>query len=400
MEKYTYKARSEDGKLVTGKIESRDERAAVELLRQRKLLVVSLKVWHERQIPIIGRLFSGVKHSDLVNFTRQLSTMITAGLSVTNSLAILETQSETAMAQVVAGILRDVEAGTSLAGALAKYPKVFSGVYIALVRVGEAAGVLDTVLKRLAANLEKEREFRGRIKGALIYPAIVVTGMAVVGVVMMVFVIPKLTAMYRDFGAELPLATKILIGVSEGIIRWWYVVAALVIGTGMFGRVWIKTPMGRYRWDLWLLKLPIVGVLQVQVILTEFTRTMALLVNAGMSVLDGLGIIKRALGNAVFEASVSEVSLAVEKGFPLATALAQQPHFPPIVSQMVAVGEETGKLDEVLEKLSNYFESEAEQKVKALTTAIEPLIMILLGVGVGFLVIAVILPIYNLTSQF
>lgn len=387
--------------MIKGRIEARDVKTAVELLRQRRYFVVAVKSAGEGEgLPILGNMFKQVKHGQVVNFTRQLSTMITAGLGLTDSLAILEVQSDKAVGKVISQILQDVEGGTSFAAALEKHPAVFPPVYVALVKVGEAAGVLDTVLQRLADNMEKEREFRSKVKGAMIYPIIVVTGMLIVGVIMMIFVIPQMLSMYKDFGADLPTPTKILIAVSEFTAKWWWLVGSVVVGLVLAFRVWVRTSSGRWQFDLLMLRVPIIGSLRVEIILTEFTRTMSLLIHSGISVLDGLMIVKGALGSAVFENGVATAATAVEKGYPLATSLAQDQHFPPILSQMTSVGEETGKLDEVLEKLSGYFDLAASEKVKALTTAIEPLIMVVLGIGVGFLVIAVILPIYNLTNQF
>lgn len=399
MLKFNYKIKSKEGKTVKGRIEARDLKTAVELLRQRHYFVVEVK-------PAGGggisnwQWLNGVRFDQVVNFTRQLSTMITAGLGITDALAILEAQSDKAMAGVIAQIVQDVEGGTTLASALEKHPKVFSKVYVALIKVGEAAGVLDTVLSRLAENMEKQREFKSKVKGAMIYPIIVLVGMAVVGAIMMIFVIPQMLSMYKDFGAELPTPTKIMIAISGFTTKWWWLVGAILAGVIFLFRTWVKTSSGRWQFDLVMLRIPIIGPLRVQIVLTEFTRTMALLVHAGISVLDGLLIVKETLGSAVFEQGVAAAATAVEKGYPLATSLAQDQHFPPIVAQMASVGEETGKLDDVLEKLSAYFEMESEQKVKALTTAIEPLIMVVLGIGVGFLVISVILPIYNLTNQF
>jgi type IV pilus assembly protein PilC len=346
------------------------------------------------------KLLRRVRFNEVVNFTRQLSTMITAGLQVTEALRILEGQAGPEFAEVLSQISNEVEGGASLAGAMEKHPKIFSKVYVSLVRAGEAAGVLDEVLKRLATSMEKQREFRSKTKGALTYPAIVMVGMGLVGIIMMVFVIPKLTSMYQDFGAELPGATKILIGLSSLITRVWYLSLLIVVGAVMGLRMWLKTEGGRLAFDQLVLKLPVVGPLITEVVLTDFTRTLSLLVASGISLLEALRIVGRALGNALFEKAVAKAAVQVEKGFPLAATLAAEAVFPPLVPQMVSVGEETGKLDEVLGKLAGYFEMEVEHRIKSLTTAIEPLIMILLGVGVGFLVIAVILPIYNLTSQF
>jgi type II secretory pathway component PulF len=259
---------------------------------------------------------------------------------------------------------------------------------------------MEKVLKRLADNLEKQAEFRGKTKSALIYPAIISIAMVVVALVMMIFVVPKLTSLYDEFGAQLPIATKILIGLSNFLINSWYLFGLLIVVGGYSLVQWKKTPSGRRFFDRYTLKIPIMGKLQSKIILTEITRTLGLLVESGISIIESLDIVSGTADNILFSEAIKKASKQVEKGVPLAAAIGVDENFPPIVSQMIAVGEETGKVDEVLMNVSGYFESEAEEAVKGLTTAIEPLMMIVLGVGVAFLVIAIVLPIYNLTSQF
>jgi type II secretory pathway component PulF len=302
---------------------------------------------------------------------------------------------------VVAQILVDVEGGESLSVSMSRHPKVFSPTYIALIKSGEVGGVIDEVLARLADDLEKQQEFKGKVKGALIYPAIIVIGMIAVAFVMMIFVIPRLTSLYGDFNAQLPTATRILIGISNFALKFWPFLLIL-LGGGIWGlSAFRKTPVGKRRTDEIILKLPIIGELQRQVILAELTRTLSLMVGAGVSILEALNITAGVVGNAVISEALKDAARQVEKGFPIAYSFSRHPEaFPFILSQMVAVGEETGKMEEVLGKVGHVFEVESDQQVKALTSAVEPLVMILLGVGVGFLVIAIILPIYNLTSQF
>jgi type IV pilus assembly protein PilC len=305
------------------------------------------------------------------------------------------------MQKVVAQVLSDVEGGESLSTALSRHPKVFNPTFIALVKSGEVGGVMDEVLVRLADNLEKQQEFKGRVKGALIYPAIIVVGMFVVALVMMIFVIPRLTSLYGEFNAQLPTATKILIGVSNLFIKAWPLVLILVFFVLYGVRAYRKTVQGRRKTDELFFKIPIVGDLQRQVLLTELTRTLSLMVGSGVSILEGLNITAGVVGNVVISDALKDAAKQVEKGFPIAYSFAKHPEaFPYILSQMIAVGEETGKMEEVLSKVSHVFEVESDQRVKGLTSAVEPLVMILLGLGVGFLVIAIILPIYNLTSQF
>jgi type IV pilus assembly protein PilC len=396
---YKYTVKNEYGESISGKVEAQTKEQAAATLRNRSLLVISLQQLDENSLSFLKAL-SGLKQDDIVNFTRQLSTMITAGLTLTESLTILKQQSKTAMAKLISDLQQEIESGTSFAKALESQGKTFSPVYIQLVRAGEAAGVLDQVLARLADTLEKDKEFRSKTKGALIYPVIVIIAMVVVAAIMMIFVVPKLTAMYSDLGAELPLPTQILIDVSGFMAKfWWLLLILIAVGSVSF-RAWIKTKPGRKRFDQFLLKVPIMGVIRQKVLLTEFARTMGLLLGAGISLLQALEIVAKTMDNVVYRDALLESATQVEKGVPLSHSLTKYPQFPPLLSQMIGVGEETGKMDEVLAKLSLYFESESEHAVKDLTTAFEPLIMVVLGIGVGALVIAIILPIYNLTSSF
>jgi type IV pilus assembly protein PilC len=304
------------------------------------------------------------------------------------------------MQKIVGQILADVEEGESLSSSMKKYPEAFSKTYIALIKSGEVGGVLDEVLVRLADNLEKQQEFKGKVKGALIYPAIVIAGMFIVALVMLIFVIPQLTSLYDQFDAELPLVTKILIGVSD-FMQFFWPFLILLIGGGFYGyNAYRQTENGRRKTDELLFKIPIMGDLQKQIILTDLTRTMSLMVGSGVSILEGLTISSEVVGNRVISDALEDAADLVEKGFPVAFAFSKHPEaFPFILSQMVAVGEETGKMDEVLIKVSHVFEVESEQKVKALTSSVEPIILLFLGVGVAFLVVAIILPIYNLTTS-
>lgn len=396
---FDYVVRNHEGEKIKGKVEAKNQEMAVKTLRERQLVIISLKNSSESPFANVFSEFQKIKSRDLVTFTRQLSTMINAGLPLTQSLNVLHNQANVHFSKIISEVLRDVQGGTTMAEALAKH-EVFTRVYVSLIRAGEAAGVLDTILNRLADNLEKQEEFQSKTKGALVYPAIVVVGMILVAFVMMIFVIPKLTVMYEDFGADLPFATQALISVSSFVSQAWYVFVLGAFG-GLYGLIaWKKTKSGRLSYDRFMLKLPVFGNLRKKIILAEFSRTLSLLVGAGVTILDALQIASEAVGNAVYEAEVIKISQSVEKGMSLADTLTDQSVFPMIVPQMVAVGEETGKLDEVLSKVSDYFESEAENLIKNLTTALEPLIMIVLGVGVAFLIIAIVMPIYNLTSQF
>ncbi len=401
MKKFRYIARDRSGKKITGLVEAVDSRQAARVVRERGLVLIKLT---ELTGGLLGGLlvkfFRRTSLSDVATFTRQLSTMTTAGLQLTESLTILRTQSRPGMGEIITSIQADVQGGSSLADAVKKYPEVFSRVYVSLIKSGETAGVLDEVLSRLADNLEKQREFGSKVKGALIYPVIVVVGMMIVAVVMMVFVVPKLTSLYSEFGASLPLPTRILISASSFASSYWWLSLLLLVGAAYGYKQFSMTKFGRRKIDGLKLSFPIIGNLNKQIVLTEFSRTLSLLVGAGISIIDALDIVSEASGNVLYEESLKSAAKQVEKGFPLAFTLAADSIYPQIVPQMISVGEETGKVDEVLGKLAHYFETESEQMVKGLTTAVEPLIMVVLGIGVGFLVIAIIMPIYNLTSQF
>ena len=400
MKMFRYKVRNSSGEVSTGSLEAADEKQAAAILRSKGLLITELSTADTFNIEAVVSKFSKPKADDISNFTRQLSTMISSGLPLVDALKILRNQSSPALKDIIDKVLTEVEGGSTLADAMASVGEVFSSVYIALVRAGEAAGVLDVVLKKLAENLESQREFRSKTKGALLYPAIVFVGMIVIAIIMMVLVVPRLTAMYKDFGADLPLPTKILIGVSNFFGQYILVVIVLAIGAYFLYMNWSKTEVGSLIIEQITFRLPIWGKLKKDLILTEFARTVSVLLSAGISILDALNIVADTLGSKVFGTQVKQAAVFVEKGVALSEAIGRIEGFPPILAQMIAVGEETGKMDEVLSKLATFYESESETKIKSLTTAIEPLIMIIMGIGVGFLVIAVIMPIYNLTSQF
>jgi len=398
---FRYKALTNDGKASTGLVEAPSEDQAAKILKEKQLFVVSLAASSNTAVAETMSKFRKVGFGEVVNFTRQLSTMVVAGLTLPECLRILRTQTTNPLfAKNLEAIEHHITSGGNLADALAKYPDLFSQIYIALVRAGEASGMLDKVLVRLADTLEAEREFRGKVIGALIYPAIIVVGMIVVVIIMMIVVMPKLSDLYRDFNLSLPMTTQILISISNFTVKFWWLVLALVVG-GVFGfRAWRKTESGEFITDAILLKLPVFGNLQKKVILVEFTRTLSMLISSGIHILDALRILKNSMGNVLYRNDVDEIAKKIEKGFPIGDSFAQYKEFPPVVSQMMKVGEETGKLDDTLLKLSVYFQVESEAMIKGLTTAIEPIIMVILGVGVGFIVISVITPIYNLTAQF
>ncbi len=402
MIQFNYIAKERDGAERVGIVEAADRNQAAKILRERGLIVITIKS-SESGISL-DKLFGSFKKvsiTEITNFTRQLSTMITAGLPLTEALNILKAQTPNKQFAVIQeSILHDIEGGGSFGDSLQKHPKTFSKIYISLVRAGEASGLLDTILARLAENLEKDREFKAKTRGAMIYPIIVVVAITVVMFIMMIFVIPRLTGMYKDMGVELPGPTKFLIATSNFFVNFWW----LMIGAGVltfFGyKQYIKTEAGRKSVDQLMYRIPVFGKIRRESSLTEFARTLGLLVGAGIPIIEALNIVSDSVGDKVYYDSIRNAARDVEHGAPLSVPISRDPNFPPILSQMVKVGEETGKLDEVLIKISKYFEAEAENLIKNLTTALEPFILIFLGLGVAFLVLSIILPIYKLTSSF
>lgn len=404
MIKFAYTAKNKNdssGKTLKGEVEASNERQAYLILKKKNLSPVTISPAREKFLSQISLKFlKKISLGEVSNFTRNLSTMMTAGLPLTDSLLILKNQSSSKMAPVIDDVLSIVEGGGSLSEALSRHQDVFTKVYIALVKAGESAGIMDQVMSRLADNLEKEKEFKSKVQGAMIYPVIILIGMSLVGMVMIIFVIPKMMAMYKEFGSKLPAPTRILIALSDFLTKNMVFLILFIVGGIYFFRIFQKTSVGKKKLDQLKISLPLVGNLQKQVALTEISRALGLLIGSGIQIIEALNIVADASSNSVFEEGMKAAAKQVEKGFPLSTALADNENFPPIMAQLLSVGEETGKVDEVLLKISHFFESESDQLIKGLTTAIEPLIMIVLGVGVGFLIVAIILPIYNLTTQF
>jgi type IV pilus assembly protein PilC len=316
------------------------------------------------------------------------------------SLEILKEQVKNeALIEIITSIIADVQEGKTFAQAIEKYPKVFSHIYVSIIKAGEQSGLLDKVLLRLADNLEKQSKLKSTIKSALMYPAIVVILMAAVMVVMMVFVLPQLTVLYKNLNVPLPLPTQIVVGFSNLVVATWPILLAGLAVLLFFYRKWSKTSDGRLIIDSLKLKMPIFGKLIEQSILAEFSRTLGLLVGTGTLVVEALLETAETTGNVNYRNAITAVSKQVEKGVSVGDALSHYPLFPSLLIQLVKVGEQTGKIDETLGKASEYFEREVDGKVKTLTTAMEPFIMIVLGVAVAFLIISVITPIYSLISS-
>ncbi len=397
---FQYKA-LKDSKIVIKKIEAASSEAVIDYLQKNNYFPISVEKVKEHNSSYLDSLLQRVVFNDIVNFTRQVAIMLNAGLTLIDALEILKKQTpKLPMRKMIEAIDAKIKGGGSFSTALLDYKDNFSNLYISLVKSGEASGKLGEILLRLADNLEKQREFKSKLKGALVYPVIIIIGMFVVMFIMVTFVLPKLLGLYKDFNVELPLSTKILIGISGFSAKFWPVVLILIFVIVYFVKKYLNTKTGKKNLDKFSLKLPVIGNLISISALVESTRTLAILIGAGISILDALSIVIDSTDNSIFQEAFTNVSRKVEKGQSLGAALDQEGIFPPILVQMSQVGEQTGNLDDTLFRLSKYFEMESEMSVKTMTTLIEPLILVFLGVGVGFLVMSVITPIYNLTNSF
>lgn len=398
--KLFYKASTREGKIVKGLIVAKGVDEAVTYLRSRDLLPIQVTSQEDTGIDRFLSFFKRAGSHDLVFFTSQLASMLASGLTLIQALSILKDQTQNQqMSEAIHSIISDIEEGQPLSRAIARYPKIFSPVYIALIEAAESSGLLDKVLFRLAETLEKQEKLKATIKGALMYPIIVITGMVIVVIIMMIFVIPQLTTLYENLNIPLPLPTQIVVGISNAIIYFWPFIIGLIFLVGFGFNRWYNTQSGRLIVDDAKLRMPLVGPLVQKTILTEFSRTLGLLIGSGTLIVPALRQTINTTGNYLYKAAIEALSRRVERGMTMGDAMAYSPLFPPILTEMVKVGEQTGKVDESITKLSEYFEREVDQQVKTLTTAMEPIFLVVLGAGVAFLIISIITPIYNLTTS-
>jgi type IV pilus assembly protein PilC len=401
--KYTYTAIDKAGKRVSGAIEATTELHAQDTLRNRGLR--PLKVQKESALSI-GKLGLGnkkIKLKDMMIFTRQLSTMINAGVPLVRSLNTLQAQTESqTFKRHIGEVCKDVEGGLAFADALEKHPHVFSSIYINMVRAGEAGGILDDILKKLAIQQEKDAHIRAKFKGAMTYPIILLSITFVVFLGLMIFVMPRLGKIIKDLGgpdAKLPPLTQGMLAVSHFMVSKWYV---LLIGgfVGVFLiRRAVSTPQGKRKKDELLMKIPVISDIIKKVAIARFARIFASLMGAGVNVVDSITITSKALNNAVIEAELMEASKAVVNGQQLSVPLASSKVLPPIVSQMMAVGEETGQTDEILIKIADFYEEEVDTVVESLSSILEPIMIVVMGAMIGMIAASVIGPISKLSTQ-
>src|SRR6266478_3105192 len=394
---WTYQGRTVAGS-TQGEVEAPDRNAAVAILRGKGVLTTAIKekpAGAAKEKKIGGK----VKDKEMAIFTRQFSTMIDAGLPLVQCLNILAEQSESKTLRSVTGqVARHVEAGSTLADALRRHPRTFDDLFTNLVEVGEAGGILDVVLQRLAAYIEKAPALKRKVKAAMVYPAAIIGVALMVVIFMLTFVIPTFAQMFKDLGADLPLPTKVVLWLSNFVRAYILLIIAGLIGCVLALRSYYRTENGRATIDALMLKLPVFGTLVRKVAVARFTRTLGTLVQSGVPILDGLRITARTAGNKVVEKAVLQCRAAVTEGKTLADPLRTSGVFPPMVTQMISVGEQTGALDAMLSKIADFYDDEVDTAVSTLTSLLEPIMIVFLGVVVGGLVVAMYLPIFKLVT--
>jgi type IV pilus assembly protein PilC len=393
---FIYSGRTRSGQTINGEMEAATREAVVARLRSQQIVATAVRP-KPREISFS---FGGsVSEKEIVVFTRQFATMIDAGLPLVQCLEILASQQDNkAFKKTLTEIRQSVEGGLTFAAALKQHPKVFSGLYANMVEAGEAGGILDTILNRLAQYMEKAMGLKKRVKSAMIYPSTIITVAVLVVIFLLVFVIPTFKAMFEGFGATLPLPTVIVLELSRITRQYFLVFIGVVVAAVLALRYWYTTPAGKLAVDSFLLKTPVFGILIRKVAVAKFTRTLGTLISSGVAILDGLEITARTAGNKVVENAVMRTRASIAEGKTISDPLKASGVFPPMVVQMIAVGEQTGALDAMLGKIADFYDDEVDTAVTNLTSLLEPMLMVFLGVVIGGVVIAMYLPIFKLVT--
>jgi type IV pilus assembly protein PilC len=395
MPSYSYTARAVNGEIRSSTVVASTREDVVAQLRRQRLSVIRV----EEDEKITKGRTGGIKNRDIVIFTRQFATMINAGLPLVQALDILSKQTENkTLSAVTLAVQLDVESGHTVADALRKHPKAFSDLYVNMVAAGEAGGILDTILLRLATFLEKNGTLIRRVKGAMIYPAVILSVAAIAVTILLVFVIPVFQDMFASVGMGLPLPTRIVIGASTFLRHYWWALLGGIIALVLGLRQYNATPDGKLQIDRTLLNLPVLGDVLRKAAVSRFTRTLGTLLNSGVSILDGLEITARTAGNRVIQDAVMEARASIAGGETIAVPLARSAVFPAMVISMIAVGESTGGLDDMLSKIADFYDEEVDAAVSGLLALMEPVMIVFLGVVVGGMVVAMYLPIFDMMN--
>ena len=400
MDVYVWEGRSRKGTIEKGEISANNEAAVRMQLRRQQIQAIKI---HTKPKDILKSLkfpkSRRVKEKELVVFTRQFATMIDAGLPLVQCLEILASQQEnTAFKEILQKVKGDVEAGSTFADALRKHPRVFNDLFCNLVAAGEAGGILDTILNRLAAYIEKTMNLKKKVKGAMVYPSVVLSIALVVVAGLLLFVIPVFQKMFADMGGTLPAFTQFVIYLSDVMRRYFIYIAGALILLGVAFVRWYRTERGRIIVDDLLLKIPVIGPLIKKVAIAKFTRTLGTMLSSGVPIMEGLDIVARTSGNKTIERAILRTKVSIGEGKTIAEPLGASRIFPAMVVQMISVGETTGALDSMLSKIADFYDDEVDTAVTALTSLIEPALMVFLGITVGGLVIAMYLPIFQMAA--
>lgn len=396
--KYYYTAKKERGAVEKGEISSLNLETAQKELEEKGLVVLSLEEESKLQISM-NSIFSRVSAGDKALFARELATMVSSGYNLSDALKVIASQTDNSnFKQVIEEISADVESGFSLSTALAKHRDIFNRVFVAVVRSGEASGKLSSVLEDMASELERDYDFNSRLRNAMLYPIFIVCAMIVVGALMMIKVIPQLKNIFLGAKVPLPWMTRALIAVSTFLAGYWWLVLLLIIIIIFLVRVYLKSPVGNYSWSKLIMRLPVFGKLIKNAEMTRMTLTFGILSRTGIPLLEAINITAETMENEVYRRALKDAASEVERGVPFSAPLIKNKHIPPIVGQLVLVGEQTGKLDEVFAKLSEHYIGETDRMLKVVTSLIEPATIVVLGIIVGIMVFAVIIPIYNLAQ--
>ncbi len=394
---FVYTGRTRSGQTITGEMDAPTREAVVGKLRTQQVVATNVR-GKPRDITIPG-FGGGVDEKEIVVFTRQFATMIDAGLPLVQCLEILASQQDNKVfKKTLTEIRQSVEGGLTFAAALKQHPKIFTSLYANMVEAGEAGGILDTILNRLAVYMEKAMALKKKVKSAMIYPSTIVSVAVLVVIFLLIFVIPTFKSLFEGFGAALPLPTQIVLEMSR-IVRSYALYGLGVIIAAVVGiRMWYKTPSGRLAIDSFMLKTPVFGILIRKVAVAKFTRTLGTLISSGVAILDGLDITARTAGNKVVEMAVLRTRASIAEGKTISEPLKASGVFPPMVVQMIAVGEQTGALDAMLGKIADFYDDEVDNAVSNLTALLEPMLMVFLGVVIGGVVIAMYMPIFKLVT--
>lgn len=394
---FTYEAVEPNGRIVKGSLEAENASTVLSRLQTLNYTVVDVAETRGAVKTVSRRMGGKVKLNHLVVFSRQFATMVNAGINILKCLDILEHQTkDPTLKGVIGEVRKDVVGGSSLTDAMAKHPNVFSKLFVSMVRAAEAGGILDQILDRLATFLEKEQEIVGRIKGAMIYPVCVLVFAVLIVIAMFIFVLPTFKDIFDGSGAQLPLITRMLFWVSDAVRNFWFLIPALPLGLYFGLKFYYKTDQGRWNIDSLKLRMPVIGELVQKMAISRFSRTLGTLVNSGVPVLRALEIVAETAGNVVISRAVEESRSSVREGQRISAPLAASGMFPQMVTQMIDIGEETGRMSEMLIKIAQFYDQEVEVAVKALTSLIEPALIIFLGGIVGFIVGSIMVPMFGL----